>query len=252
VVLLAGPGPSTNIVYHFLARRFTTLRLVVEQPPSRRGLLARRLKKLGPLVVGGQLAFQLGLVPVLAGAARRRIREIVRQHGLCADTPPAQATTAVESVNSPATLALLHQLRPQVVVINGTRIISREVLEAVPVPFINMHAGITPLYRGVHGAYWALTRGDRRHCGVTVHLVDQGIDTGSVLGQAAVQPTATDCFVTYPYLQVAAGLPLLAAAVAEALAGRTTTVPPPTGPSRLWSHPTVWHYLWYWLCRGVR
>src|SRR5438093_9923670 len=46
------------------------------------------------------------------------------------------------------------------VVVNGTRIISEAVLTASDAVFINMHAGITPKYRGVHGGYWALYNGD--------------------------------------------------------------------------------------------
>ena len=66
-------------------------------------------------------------------------------------------------------------------------------------------AGITPLYRGVHGAYWALAEGRRDLCGVTVHRVDAGIDTGEVLAQVLIDPTPQDNFVTYPWLQVAEG-----------------------------------------------
>ena len=51
-------------------------------------------------------------------------------------------------------------------------------LEAVPAVFLNTLAGITPSYRGVHGAYWALVQRQPDACGVTVHLVDAGIDTG--------------------------------------------------------------------------
>ena len=45
-------------------------------------------------------------------------------------------------------------------------------------PVINMHAGITLRYRGVHGGYWALAEQHPEWVGTTVHLVDPGIDTG--------------------------------------------------------------------------
>ena len=107
-----------------------------------------------------------------------------------------------------------------VVVVNGTRIIARRVLEASDAVFINTHCGITPEYRGVHGGYWALYRSDPENCGVTVHLVDPGIDTGGILAQQRIEPGPHDNFVTYPYLQLAAGLPLLVEAVGSALEGR--------------------------------
>jgi methionyl-tRNA formyltransferase len=123
----------------------------------------------------------------------------------------------------------------------GTRIIGSETLKAVGAPFINYHAGITPKYRGVHGAYWARVSGDAEHCGISVHLIDAGIDTGPVLYHARIVPTAEDNFSTYPYLQLAAGLPLLSRAAKDALSG--TLRPREVNlPSRLWSHPTFWSY----------
>ena len=106
----------------------------------------------------------------------------------------------------------------------------------VNIPFVNYHAGITPKYRGVHGGYWAKAEDDLRNFGVTAHLIDAGIDTGAVLYQARIAPTARDNFSTYPYLQMAAALPLLEQAARDAMAG--TLKPQPVDlPSRAWSHP---------------
>ncbi|HEX8349388.1 MAG TPA: formyl transferase, partial [Hymenobacter sp.] len=109
-------------------------------------------------------------------------------------------------------------------------------------PFLNTHAGITPLYRGVHGGYWALANNDAAHCGVSVHLVDAGIDTGGIIAQALIRPEPEDNFSTYPLLQVIAGMPLLKEAVRAALAGTIQLRPAPEGTSRLWSHPTLAEY----------
>jgi folate-dependent phosphoribosylglycinamide formyltransferase PurN len=141
---------------------------------------------------------------------------------------------------------------PKVVVINGTRIITERVLSATGAIFLNMHAGVTPLYRGVHGAYWALVSNDPEHCGVTVHVVDKGIDTGSIVAQAHIAPAPEDSFVTYPYLQLAAGLPLLEQAVREALGGNLRCLPAPPGESRLWSHPGIIEYLRNRISSGVK
>ena len=84
-------------------------------------------------------------------------------------------------------------------------------------PFINYHAGITPKYRGVHGGYWAKAEGDPGNFGITVHLIDKGIDTGEVLYQARLASTAEDNYSTFPYLQLVAALPLLERAADDAL-----------------------------------
>jgi len=101
----------------------------------------------------------------------------------------------------------------------------------------------------VHGGYWALAQGHPEFCGVTVHLVDAGIDTGSVLAQAVCRPKTSDCFVVYPHLQLAAGLELLA----EVLRRPTLVPTPAPAPfSRLWYHPTIWRYVWTYLTTGVK
>jgi len=79
---------------------------------------------------------------------------------------------------------------PDVVVVNGTRIIAEKVLHSVPATFLNTHSGITPLYRGAHGGYWALVKKDRANCGVTIHVVDAGIDTGGIVTKPASSQAA--------------------------------------------------------------
>lgn len=252
VVLLAGRHESTNIVYQALRRDLPIDRVIIENPVSRVQFWRRRLTALGAGTVTGQILFQALVVPPLALLSRRRITALRAQHQF--DTAPIdpRVVISVPSVNSAEARAALRELEPDVVVIHGTRILSARTIGCVQARFINLHAGITPLYRGVHGAYWALVGGNRAACGVTVHLVDTGIDTGAILEQATITPTAADTFVTYPILQLATGLPLLTRAVERALDGRIEVAPPPTGASRLWSHPTLFEYLRYRVRCGVR
>lgn len=242
LVILAGPGESTDILFHYLNQRFGVHRMIVEEPVSQRQLLRRRAEKLGWAKVVGQILFKVLVAGPLGRRSRGRQAAIRAAQGLQAAPVPASYLSQVPSVNSPECIALLQELQPDVVVVNGTRIIAKKVLTSVPCPFLNTHAGITPLYRGVHGGYWALANRDAAHCGVSVHLVDAGIDTGGILYQALIHPTAADNFTTYPLLQLAAGLPLLAQAVQDALAGNLRRQPAPEGPSRLWSHPTLGEY----------
>ncbi len=183
-----------------------------------------------------------GVRPLLSYAARERLGEIALEYGLD-DSPIAEAhVQQVQSVNAPVTIAALRANSPKVVVVNGTRIIAKKVLGSVPAIFINTHAGITPKYRGAHGGYWALANGDPDRCGVTIHLVDPGIDTRAIVAQAIIAPTTQDSFVTCPYLQLAAGLPLLVDAVSKALDGRLT-VQAAKGESAVWYHPGALQYL---------
>lgn len=245
IVLLAPRTDHARMVYHALSARYPIEAVVLECPVGAWELMSRRAKRLGLWTAAGQIAFRAGIQPLLAVAAHDRRDEILRENALSIVPIPKEKITDVHSVNDPEVVELLKKLQPDVVILGGTRIVSEQTLAAAPsVPWVNIHAGITPLYRGVHGGYWALAQGDGAHCGVSVHLVDKGIDTGGILAQAPIAPTERDNFTTYPLLQAAVGLKLLRDEVLpRLLAGDRATQPAPAGASKLWSHPTAWEYV---------
>jgi methionyl-tRNA formyltransferase len=252
VMLTARTTALAPVVYNAVARQHAIARVLVEEPASRARLLGRRVRRLGLATVAGQVLFQALAVPALSRRAQQRVRELHAEHGLDATPIPAGAITRVRSMNAPETRALLAELAPRVVLVFGTRILAPDTLAAVDARFINLHAGITPMYRGVHGGYWALHDGHPEHFGATVHLVDAGIDTGAILAQVRVTPSRRDDFATYPLLQTAAALPLLVDVIGRALAGELALMAAPAGVSRLRSHPTLGGYLRARAARGVR
>jgi len=249
-LLLAAPGDSTAIVYNRLVRRFGQCHVIMERPVSRGRKVRVRLRKLGLRSVLSQLLFILIIKPVLEWQSSGVTQKHCDRLGLDRSPVPQNSIINVNSVNDQACRDAIQKLNPRVIVVGGTRIIGRKTLSSSTAQFVNTHAGITPRYRGAHGGYWALFNGDARNCGVTVHLVDTGIDTGEILGQAVITPSREDCFVTYPYLQLAAALPILENCVARGLEGPLEGHRG-TGPSEVWYHPGIVQYLLGRL-RGVR
>ena len=245
VVLLTNDGQSGALAARHLFRHFPGLSVIVEAAQPRRQFFLRRIKRLGVITVFGQVLFML-LQRVQQRLSQPRIAQLCAAMGDGGEP----ASIFVPSVNSPECRARLRDMKPDVVLVMGTRLIDAEVLRETGAPFINYHAGITPKYRGVHGGYWALAGNDAGNFGITVHLIDAGIDTGAVLYQARMTPGRSDNFSTYPYMQLAAGLPLLAKAAEDAIAGRLAPREVAL-PSRLWSHPTIWQYLANGFRRGV-
>ncbi|MCA0432162.1 MAG: formyl transferase [Proteobacteria bacterium] len=248
--MIAADTPSTWIIYNRLVREHGLFPCIIEEAVERRILIRNRIRKLGLFAVLGQIAFVALIRPILRYQASRRIRELCHQFDLEAGQPLTPAIRYVESANSNEAISLLRAADPRIVIVNGTRILKPDVLSSVKAPFINTHQGITPRYRGAHGAYWALHENDRDHCGVTVHFVDEGIDTGNIIGQATIDPQPADSFVTYPFLQTAAALPILRNAIAALRSGKIETSAT-SGPSAVWYHPTIWEYIRARL-RGVR
>jgi phosphoribosylglycinamide formyltransferase 1 len=152
VVLLVVDNSLCRIAARRLAERFPDLTIIVEQHVPRLNLIRSRIRRFGLFHTVGQVAFIL-YSRLVRRTAAGRIAEIIAASGLEARWPDGVERIEVTSVNAPDTIARLQKLHPKVVLVVGTRIISRKVLAAVDVPFINYHDGITPKYRGIHGGY---------------------------------------------------------------------------------------------------
>ncbi len=250
LLLLGGDNPTTWMVYNELVAQFGLVPAIIERSVPRSKMLKIRARKVGLARVISQMGFAAFIRPWLTRAAAPRLKVLRRQHGLEILPPKSDVIHHVESVNGPACHELIERLKPNVVIINGTRILNRKTLGLLDAKVINTHQGITPGYRGAHGAYWSLAKGDREHCGVTIHLVDEGIDTGNIISQAVIMPEAQDNFVTYPFLQTAAALEPLVQAVRTASEGELKTAPI-SGASMVWYHPGFFEYLGNAM-RGVR
>jgi folate-dependent phosphoribosylglycinamide formyltransferase PurN len=242
IVLLAGEWDTTAVVYNFLVEHFNVAAVIIEKPVPRKQFLKARAKKLGYFTVGGQVLFQLLIAKALKKRSATRIQHILKENHLSSTGIPSDLVHPVPSVNDEQTMKLLQLLQPDLVIVHGTRIISKKILQSTPATFINIHAGITPRYRGSHGAYWALANNDTANCGVTVHLVDAGIDTGGIVAQATIDVKPEDNFATYPYLQLAKGLQLLKNVIPDFFAGKLERKKNNLD-SALWHHPTLWYYL---------
>jgi len=111
----------------------------------------------------------------------------------------------------------IDELRPECVVISSfDRIIPADLLARVP--FVNVHYAPLPQYRGRANVNWAIINGES-HTAITIHLVDQGLDSGNILYQGLVtilpDDTVADLYDHLNRLQ----LEHLGDAVARFLAG---------------------------------
>jgi methionyl-tRNA formyltransferase len=242
ILMLASDNPTSWIVYNHLVREFGLFPLLLEKPVARKTMLQNRIKKLGRSAVFSQIAFVATVRRYLSWRYKDRVMEICHQEGMELVPPVTSAILPIESVNGEECRTFMREIQPTVVVVNGTRIIGKKTLSAVKCTFINTHHGITPKYRGAHGAYWALLNNDRENCGVTIHLVDEGIDTGNIIAQKRISPTAQDSFATYPYLLTAAALPTIVESIRAVRDGQLKTSKP-EGKSAVWYHPGLIQYL---------
>jgi len=73
------------------------------------------------------------------------------------------------------------------------QILSREILEIPKMGCINVHPSILPKYRGAAPMNWTIIRGEVK-TGVTIMLMDEGLDTGDILTQEETMIGAEESF----------------------------------------------------------
>lgn len=88
-----------------------------------------------------------------------------------------------QNVNSSDFVSKISQLKADILVsMSFNQIIRQNLRISAPLGFINCHAGALPFYRGRNILNWALINGESQF-GVTVHYIDDGIDTGDIIVQ---------------------------------------------------------------------
>lgn len=172
----------SNRHYDALLRTGCSLAAVVDVPPARR---------------------------VSTNASRAEgpgFAQAARQAGI-ACFEPARA-------GDPAFLEALRGLRPDLFVAVGYMLVLPPPALAIPrVIAANFHASLLPAYRGKHPVFRALRAGETE-CGLTVHEIARGIDTGDIIFQVHVPVHVTDSVSSLYARIMDASLPLVGGLVA--------------------------------------
>jgi len=89
----------------------------------------------------------------------------------------------VNNLNNNATLNFLKKQKPDLILSIGSTIIKKPFLDIPKIGVLNVHMGILPEYRGLGGTEWPLieNRVYEVGLGVTLHLIDEGVDTGPII-----------------------------------------------------------------------
>lgn len=99
---------------------------------------------------------------------------------ICRRFDPGLRVVRGPSVNDLRCRQLIHEGAYQLIFVFGTGLLRDGLLEEPRVTFVNLHHGWLPRFRG-EGVLSALGEEGVEGLGVTVHLVDHGVDTGPIL-----------------------------------------------------------------------
>jgi len=87
-----------------------------------------------------------------------------------------------EKANDPAFLDRLRALEPDVIFNQSEMLLKKEFLAVPKLGVVNRHGSTLPRHRGRMGSFWQHAAGESE-IGVTVHFVDEGVDTGAIIHQ---------------------------------------------------------------------
>ncbi|AEG81754.1 methionyl-tRNA formyltransferase [Corynebacterium ulcerans] len=156
------------------------------------------------------------------------VSALAQQHGIEILTP-----TSIKpgTPDGEAFRARLEELSPDCVpVVAYGNLITQDLLDAVPHGWVNLHFSLLPAWRGAAPVQSAIRNGDAV-TGATTFRIDQGLDTGDILGtlKEPINPTDTsdDLLTRLAY----AGADLLVKTMDDLAAGKAEPRPQVGEPS---------------------
>jgi len=212
---------------------------------------AREIRRVGLLRFVDVVAFRAYYRIFLARRDRRW--ELARRSELLARYPVVNPPVLVtESPNSSAAERFIAAAAPDIVVARCKVLLQERIFSIPSAGTFVMHPGICPEYRNAHGCFWALTRADFDHVGMTLLRVDRGIDTGPVYGYFGCSfDSYAESHAVIQSRVVWDNLDAIASALRAIWAKTAVPIDTSGRSSALWGHPWLTRYL-RWKLRARR
>ena len=88
-----------------------------------------------------------------------------------------------KNINSPSFLSKISEYKCDLFIsLSFNQIFKKEIINIPTLKTINCHAGKLPFYRGRNVLNWVLIN-DENEFGITIHFIDEGIDSGNIVAQ---------------------------------------------------------------------
>jgi methionyl-tRNA formyltransferase len=154
-------------------------------------------------------------------------------------------TIEVANINEQKAIEFISGQKPDIIAVCGTSVIKPDVFNLSRIGTINIHCGITPEYRSADPIFWALYNNEPDKVGVTIHFVDEGIDTGNIIYQKAVGVTGDDNLSTLYIKCIKAGAELMVNAIDDLEKGEVKIIDKRNVKGKAYYHMDlgIWQYL---------
>ena len=112
------------------------------------------------------------------------VKEAALKKGLCVLQP--------ENIREAKWVEQIQSVEPKLIVtVAYGQILPKDILDIPQKGCLNVHASLLPAYRGAAAIHWAIINGERE-TGVTIMMMDEGMDTGDMIVQEKIPITTKD------------------------------------------------------------
>jgi methionyl-tRNA formyltransferase len=248
LIVLTSPRAENYWLINDLAARFNVKAVVLEQNSlARARRIIHRIVRQGFTRVLDQLVFKVIDTVFFQKQANDRFPEIIAQKELTEKRLRADVRILkVSSINSDSVTDIVKTVKPDVIVVAGTSILTPERIHSFDsIPVINIHTGMLPWYRGQSGGFWAVVNDDWGRIGTTVHVLDEGIDTGAIISQKSISLATKTNPRTLSLALFKVGIELAAGAIQTLASNGMTLSIAQNCDGRCFQVPTFTAYLTY-------
>jgi len=95
------------------------------------------------------------------------------------------------NINDPMIIQQIQRLNPDIAIsVYFGCVLSKDIINIFPAGVLNLHPALLPYNRGANPNIWSIV--DGTPAGVTIHYIDEGIDTGDIVAQTRVDIEPVD------------------------------------------------------------
>ena len=135
-------------------------------------------------------------------------------------------------INSDETAHFIASKDPDVIAVCGSKVLKPKIFKQARKGTVNIHCGITPDYRSANPVEWALFNRDFDRVGVTIHFVNEGVDTGDVIYQKNIGVQRGDTVSSIYARDIREGAGLMIKAIEDIAEGKVKATSQPANAGK--------------------
>lgn len=185
IVLLCGDKSNQHALAAKVAKEFDLIGIVKEERPGNSKLSASSvLSKISDRILFSKIA-----------SSWRGLLSYYKKNYKEPDHPYKLITTYI---NSPEVIQFIERLKPDLIMVSGTSLIKKEILELKPAKgIVNLHTGLSPYVKGgPNCTNWCIANDTLHLIGNTIMWIDKGIDSGNIITSETVPFTENESLDT--------------------------------------------------------